>query len=126
MDTPLLRTKLYIPAPRPELVTRQRLIEQLNAGPRLGRKLTLISAPTGFGKTTLLSEWVATCGWPIAWISLDEGDNDFAYFMTHFIAALQRVKPGLGETVLAVFQSPQLPPIEAVLTSLISDSPEKR
>ena len=76
---PLLKTKLYIPPVRPELVSRPRLIERLNAG--LQRKLTLISAPAGFGKTTLLSEWASqrasesTSGRPVAWVSLDEGDN---------------------------------------------------
>ncbi len=68
-DVPLLTTKLYIPPVRPELVSRPRLIEQLNAG--LHRKLTLISAPAGFGKTTLLSEWVAGCGRAVAWVSLE-------------------------------------------------------
>ncbi len=77
--TPLLTTKLYIPPPRPNLVSRPRLIERLNAG--LHRKLTLISAPAGFGKTTLLSEWASqrvsesADGRPVAWVSLDEGDN---------------------------------------------------
>jgi len=118
-QVPHLQTKLYTPPIRPELVSRPRLIERLNAG--LDRKLILISAPAGFGKTTLVSEWVRDCDRPIAWLSLDEGDNDFAQFVTHFIAALQRVKPGLGETVLAVFQSPQLPPVEAVLASLINE-----
>ena len=116
---PLLQAKLYIPPVRPELVPRPRLIERLNAG--LDRKLTLISAPAGFDKSTLVSEWVLDCGRPVGWLSLDEGDNDFAHFVTHFIAALQRVKPGLGETVLAVFQSPQRPPVEAVLASLINE-----
>ena len=74
MSTPLLTTKLYVPPRRPNVVLRSRLIERLNAG--LHRKLTLISAPAGFGKTTLLSEWVAECERPVAWLSLDDGDND--------------------------------------------------
>jgi LuxR family maltose regulon positive regulatory protein len=135
MTSPLLATKLYIPPLRPELVSRPHLIERLNSG--LHRKLTLISAPAGFGKTTLVSEWINQSPNPnptplssgdygtqspnFAWISLDKGDNDFARFVTHLIAALQRVKPGLGETVLAVFQSPQLPPVEAVLASLVNE-----
>jgi LuxR family maltose regulon positive regulatory protein len=78
MATPLLTTKLYIPRARPELVPRPRLIERLNA--ELHRKLTLISAPAGFGKTTLLSEWVhcrdgVTPPLPVAWVPLDKGDN---------------------------------------------------
>jgi LuxR family maltose regulon positive regulatory protein len=72
MSSPILTTKLYVPPPRPEAVPRPRLIERLNEG--LRRKLTLISAPAGFGKTTLLSDWLAGCGRPAAWLSLDEGE----------------------------------------------------
>ena len=119
MTTPLLTTKLYIPPVRPNLVLRPRLIERLNAG--LHRKLTLISAPAGFGKTTLLSEWAASCDRPVAWLSLDEGDNDPARFLAYLIAALQTVEPDIGAGVLAALQSPQPPPVEAVLTTLIND-----
>jgi len=119
MATPLLTTKLYIPPVRPELVSRPRLIERLNAG--LHRKLTLISAPAGFGKTTLLSEWVAGCGRPVAWISLDEGDNDLTRFLAYFVVALQTLEAGIGEGVLSVFQAPQPPPIEPVLMALINE-----
>ena len=87
MATSLLTTKLYIPPLRPEMVSRPRLIERLNAG--LHRKLTLVSAPAGFGKTTLLSEWAASCEWPVAWVSLEEGDNDLTRFLTYFVAALR-------------------------------------
>ena len=79
MNMPILATKLYIPLPRPKVVLRPRLIERLNEG--LHRKLTLISAPAGFGKTTLVSEWVAGCERPVAWLSLDEGDNDPTRFL---------------------------------------------
>jgi LuxR family maltose regulon positive regulatory protein len=72
MSAPILATKLYIPPPRLDLVPRPRLLEQLNDGPRSGRELTLISAPAGFGKTTLVSEWVAGFERPAAWLSLDE------------------------------------------------------
>ncbi|HEC35620.1 MAG TPA: LuxR family transcriptional regulator, partial [Anaerolineae bacterium] len=119
MTTPLLQTKLYIPPVRPILVPRPRLIERLNAG--LDRKLTLISAPAGFGKTTLLSEWAASCDRPVAWLSLDEGDNDPARFLAYLVAALQTVEPDIGAGVLAALQSPQPPPMEAVLTALIND-----
>ena len=74
ISTPILATKLYLPPPRPAVVRRPRLIERLNAG--LHRKLTLVAAPAGFGKTTLLSEWLARCGRAVAWLALDEGDND--------------------------------------------------
>ncbi len=76
MSTPVLATKLYVPQPRPKAVLRPRLIERLNEGLSSGCKLTLVSAPAGFWKTTLVSEWIAHCGRPVAWLSLDEGDND--------------------------------------------------
>src|SRR5438874_11185150 len=108
MSTPILATKLYIPSPRPNVVPRLRLIEQLNEG--LHRKLTLVSAPAGFGKTTLVSEWVAGCERPAAWLSLDDGDNDPTRFLTYLVAALQTIASTIGEGVLAALQSPQPPP----------------
>jgi LuxR family maltose regulon positive regulatory protein len=120
----LLQTKLYIPPVRPELVSRPRLTERLNEG--LHRKLTLISAPAGFGKTTLVCEWVqamrgATPPIPVAWLSLDEGDNDPVRFLAYVIAALQTTKADIGSGVLSALQSPQPPPVEAVLISLINE-----
>src|SRR5579871_2219117 len=103
MSTPMLATKLYLPPPRPHLVSRPRLLERLNAG--LHHKLTLISAPAGFGKTTLVSEWLTRCERPAAWLSLDEGDNDPARFLAYLIAALQTIAPTLGKGVLGVLQS---------------------
>ena len=85
MATPLLTTKLYIPPVRPDLVPRPHLIERLDEGLRLGHRLTLVSAPAGFGKTTLLSEWVGGCERPVAWLSLNESDSDPARFFTYFI-----------------------------------------
>src|SRR4051812_38807963 len=94
MSTPLLATKLYLPPPRPNVVDRPRLIGRLNEG--LHRPLTLISAPAGFGKTTLVSDWVAGCGRPAAWLSLDDGDNDPARFLAYLVAALQTIAPAIG------------------------------
>ena len=122
MATPLLKTKLYIPPVRPERVSRPRLTEQLNAG--VGRKLTLVSAPAGFGKTTLLSEWVAGSEWPVAWLSLDDSDNDPRRFWSYVIAALQTVQAHWGAAALGALQSPQPPPIEALLTGLINEIAE--
>jgi LuxR family maltose regulon positive regulatory protein len=119
MTTLILTTKLYIPRPQPNLVHRPRLIERLNEG--LMRKLTLVSAPAGFGKTTLLGEWVRSCGRPVAWISLDENDNDLTRYMTYFVAALQTIEADIGQGVLSAFQAPQPPPIESVLTGLINE-----
>jgi LuxR family transcriptional regulator, maltose regulon positive regulatory protein len=119
MSTPILATKLYIPRLRPNVVRRPRLLERLNEG--LHRKLTLISAPAGFGKTTLVSEWVEGIEQPAAWLSLDEGDNDPARFLTYLVAALQTIAAPIGEGVLGVLQSPQPPPTEAILTALLND-----
>ena len=87
-------------------------------------KLILISVPAGFGKTTLLSEWVAGCGRPVAWVSLDKADNDPARFWAYVIFALQTAHPNVGEAALAALQSPQPPPIEMPLTSLINEIAE--
>ncbi|HEX6551158.1 MAG TPA: hypothetical protein VF026_00225, partial [Ktedonobacteraceae bacterium] len=94
----LLATKLHIPSLNHSLVPRPRLVERLNQG--MGRKLTLISAPAGFGKTTLLCEWIqASAGreMPVAWISLDEGDNDPVRFGTYVCAALEQLQAGVGQ-----------------------------
>jgi LuxR family maltose regulon positive regulatory protein len=121
----LLHTKLYIPPIRPELVSRPRLIERLNGG--LSRKLTLISAPAGFGKTTLVTQWLKRAQCPSTWLSLDESDNDPTRFLVYFVAALQAIEPRqesantIGQGALSALRSPQPPPIEAVLTPLINE-----
>jgi LuxR family maltose regulon positive regulatory protein len=117
----LLTTKLYIPRPRPGLVPRPRLTQRLNEG--VGRKLTLISAPAGFGKTTLLSEWIPTSERCVCWVSLDENDNDPFRFWTYFISALQMLRTDLGQGALARLRArhPQPPPAEAVVTVLINE-----
>src|SRR5215469_10408343 len=119
MSTPILATKLSIPPLRPKVVSRSRLIERLNEG--LHHKLTLISAPAGFGKTTLISEWLTTCHWPTAWLSLDKGDNDATRFLTYLVSALQTIAAPLGTGVLGMLQSPQPPSIESLLTVLLND-----
>src|SRR6266568_4150206 len=119
MPTPILATKLYIPRLRPHVVIRPRLIERLNEG--LLRKLTLISAPAGFGKTTLVSEWVAGCDRQVAWLSLDKGESDPTLFLTYLVAALWTIAPALGEGVLGVLQSPQPPPTASILTTLLNE-----
>src|SRR6266480_649690 len=119
MPTPILATKLYIPRLRPNVVSRPRLIERLNEG--LHRKLTLIAAPAGFGKTTLVSAWVAGCDRQVAWLSLDKGESDPILFLTYLVAALQRIAPTIGEGVSGVLQSPQPPPTESILTALLNE-----
>lgn len=117
----LLNTKIFIPPARPEIVSRPRLLERLSENEY--SKLTLISAPAGFGKTTLLSEWIANKNLHarIAWVSLDKGDNDPVLFWSYVISAVQSVDPDLGVDVLATLQSPQPPPIDSLLTDLINE-----
>jgi len=148
MAMPILATKLFIPPPRPKVVRRLHLIERLNEG--LRRKLTLISAPAGFGKSTLVSEWIASCALPVAWLSLDIGDRDPTRFLNYLIAALQtlalpqehvgsaltktsnerndanaqgKLAAHIGSRALGMLQSPQLQPssLESTLTMLLND-----
>ena len=119
MTTPILATKLYVPPPQSRAVLRPRLIERLNEG--LHRKLALISAPAGFGKTTLVSDWLAGCGRPAAWLSLEEGDSDPTRFLAYLVAALQTIAPNIGEGVLDALRSPQAPPTESILTALLNE-----
>ena len=118
----LLATKLYIPAPRPNRVPRPRLTARLEAGTQ--GPLTLISAPAGFGKSTLLSEWIHTSGRPVAWVSLDEGDNDPIRFLGYLVTALQKLRPGLGEDALTAIrhiQSPTQRTLEPILNRLLNE-----
>jgi LuxR family maltose regulon positive regulatory protein len=130
----ILHTKLFIPPPRPDLVLRPRLFEELNEG--LQRKLTLVSAPAGFGKTTLVSEWVdklrsdglkgSRIENRVGWLSLDESDSDPVRFLTYFIAALNRVEGiegtiGKGALRMLHASRPQAPPTEAVITALVNE-----
>jgi LuxR family maltose regulon positive regulatory protein len=119
MPTSILATKLYLPRLRPNAVSRPRLLERLNEG--LQRKLTLIAAPAGFGKTTLVSAWVAGCDRQVAWLSLDAGENDPTLFLTYLVAALQTIAPTIGEGVLGVLQASQPPPTEAILVALLNE-----
>ncbi len=121
MSLPILATKLYIPPSRPNLVKRPRLIERLNESLEAGCKLTLISASAGFGKTTLLSEWIAVCGRPVAWLSLDARENDPARFISYLIATLQTIQPGLANDLLVMLQSPQAPQTESTLITLLNE-----
>jgi LuxR family maltose regulon positive regulatory protein len=118
---PLLETKLYVPRLRHGLVARPRLRERLTRGAE--SKLTLISAPVGFGKTTLLAEWLASAPAgekSVAWLSLDSSDNHPALFWINLITALQAVAPGVGASALSLLQGPQPPPIETVLATVLN------
>jgi LuxR family maltose regulon positive regulatory protein len=118
----LLETKFYRPRPRSQLVVRPRLSERLNRA--IESKLTLVSAPAGFGKTTLLSAWLAAGpadGRPAAWLSLDQGDNQPESFWTYLVAALQTVDPTVGARAQSLLQGPQPPPLETILTTLLNE-----
>jgi LuxR family maltose regulon positive regulatory protein len=126
MSEPLLTTKLHIPAAPPGLVRRPHLVARLDAG--LGCKLTLISAPAGFGKTTLLSEWVHSHENEIhkirprfAWLSVDRDDNDRDRFWTHFVAALEPILPDFSKSCLAMLKTRKAPSIRVVLARLINE-----
>jgi len=119
---PVLKTKLYMPPMPSEMVRRPRLVEQLKEG--LSRKLILISAPAGFGKTTLLSECFGSGEAPVGWVSLDADDNDPSRFWAYFISAVQRLYPGLGEAAMGMIDSPQLPTYDTLLTELINEMPD--
>ena len=123
MAPPMLATKLHIPSPRPLRVQRLRLLKRLNEGPSRLPGVTLVAAPAGFGKTTLVAEWVGGSRRPAAWLSLDEGDNDLARFLTYLIAALRTIAPGIGPGITDLIEtsSPQPPLVESILTSLLNE-----
>jgi LuxR family maltose regulon positive regulatory protein len=118
-DYPLLHTKLHIPPRRSDWVRRPHLLEKL----KKSREATviLVSAPPGFGKTALLSEWIDQSKIPAAWLSLDPSDNDPARFLRYLISALQSIEKDIGRTALAELQSPQLPELDVLLSNLIND-----
>ena len=114
-----LATKLYLPPARQTLVGRPRLLEQLNEG--LKGRLTLISAPAGFGKTSLVTAWRQQSEVPLAWVSLDEGDNEPARFLDYLVASLQTLDPNLARETSALMRGAPAPPSKAVLTSLLCE-----
>jgi len=120
MSIPLLTTKLFIPIARTNLVSRPRLIELLNAG--LKRPLTLISAPAGYGKTTLMSDWRNGfgSGYPLAWLSLDSEDNDLARFFSYVSAALKTLDLKLPQGLVSQLHSPQMASVEELITLLVN------
>ena len=112
----LIQTKLRMPPLRREHVLRPRLHQLLRAG--LDGRLTLVSAPAGFGKTTLLCEWLRGLDLPVAWLSLDEHDNAWPRFLAYLLASLQTLDPGVGTGLLGAVEFPQLPPLDAMLSAL--------
>jgi len=119
MPLPLLTTKLFAPQVRQDLVPRTHLVEVLNAG--LKSPLTLVSAPAGYGKTTLISSWLHETDIPSIWLSLDESDNDPLHFSQYFITALQRITPALGADLLGMLQEVQPVPFDTLINLLINE-----
>ena len=119
MDTTLLATKLYVPPPCLTFMPRPRLVADLSQA--LTRCLTLISAPAGYGKTTLVSSWLRETGVTSAWLSLDEGDNDLARFMSYFLAALQTALPSVRAVLPGRFEAIQPAPVDALMKGLINE-----
>ncbi|MDH5466069.1 MAG: LuxR C-terminal-related transcriptional regulator [Candidatus Aminicenantes bacterium] len=115
----LVTTKLYVPRLRPYVVSRPRLLDKLDEVK--DRKLALVSAPAGFGKTTLLSDWINQSRISAAWLSLDSGDNDHVHFLVYMIAALQGLGKNIGQAAAMMLHTPQPPPVETVLAALIND-----
>jgi LuxR family maltose regulon positive regulatory protein len=115
----LLRTKLFVPPLRPLLVPRSRLLARLDAGSN--GKLSLVSAPAGFGKTTLVVHWLGQQDRPVAWLSLDENDDDLLRFFTYLVAAIQTIDPTLAENLAAGLRSPNPPDPSAVIPALLNE-----
>ncbi|MGD8603494.1 MAG: LuxR C-terminal-related transcriptional regulator [Anaerolineales bacterium] len=121
----LLRTKLFVPALRPDLIRRQRLVESLQSdwvqSGRFNRRLTLVSAPAGYGKTTLVIQWLSNAEVPAAWVTLEPAENDPIRFLVYIVAALRTVDADIGTGVQAMLQAPQQPPREVILGQLVNE-----
>ncbi|MCB0125652.1 MAG: AAA family ATPase, partial [Caldilineaceae bacterium] len=121
MSMPILQTKFAIPPQRPNMVHRPHLVERLNRGIDQGGKLTLLSAPAGFGKTTLVREWLAQINRSVAWLALEQSDTDATRFLTYVIAALQTIDAEIGRGALAGLQSAVSSATQPAVTSLLND-----
>lgn len=119
LTIPILRTKIVPPRPHPETTPRAGLEERLRNA--FSRKLVLVSAPAGYGKTTLLARALLEAPLPVAWLSLDERDNQSLRFWSYLISALQVIFPGVGTSALAMLRAPQTPPFDAILVDLLND-----
>jgi len=118
----LLQTKLIMPRVTSDLVDRPHLLERLNQG--FNRKVTLICAPAGYGKTTLAVDWLKDCIYPVAWLSLDEDDSDLIVFITYIVAAIQTIFPNACPQTHSLGQAPQLPPVDYIATTFINEIAE--
>jgi LuxR family transcriptional regulator, maltose regulon positive regulatory protein len=121
MDSPILRTKLFVPSAPPSIIHRKHLIERLTVGFEARKSLTLVSAPAGYGKSTLLVEWIAAYKDWVAWLSLDDRDNNPLRFWTYFVTALQTVSKPFGQELLQMLESAQHFDAQIFLTALLNE-----
>lgn len=123
MPYQVLSTKLYIPPIQSSLVQRPRLVQHLENGYQSGKLVTLVSAPAGFGKTTVIREWITDkdFGKSFGWLSLDDGDNDPVRFLTYLVAAIQKVNAEVGQSILTSLNSSQIPPLMDLVETLINE-----
>ncbi len=121
MASSLLKTKLFIPPAHPSLVPRSRLVDAIEFGVRNGHRFTLVAAPAGFGKTTAVSTWASACNRHVAWLSLDEGDNEETLFWAYVIAAIQSAVPEFGDDLLVSLTTAPPVPVQGILAELINE-----
>ncbi|MGD0807351.1 MAG: AAA family ATPase, partial [Anaerolineales bacterium] len=121
MPGPLIATKFHVPASPPDWVPRPQLLAPLDSAMQRPCKLILLSAPAGFGKTTLVAQWLRQREIPAAWLSLDRDDNDPARFWRYVVAALQTADDRLGLSIGLSLEAPQLPPLEGLIAALAND-----
>ena len=120
--SPFIRTKLYRPRLGQDLITRPHLVQRLHKGAE--RKLTLISAPAGYGKTVLASTWADECACPVAWLSLDENDNELGRFLNYFINAVQTISDDFFAQTKELVKGQQLPSLDIIATRLVNEAAE--
>ncbi|NCC31827.1 MAG: hypothetical protein EOM24_07345, partial [Chloroflexia bacterium] len=121
MDASLLLTKLFIPSVPPNLIHRPQLLERLTVGLQAGKLLTVVAAPAGYGKSTLLAQWITAYHGQVAWLSLDDRDNHLLRFWRYFVAALQTVSPALGQSALPLLEDGHDLDVQRFLIALVND-----
>ena len=124
MSSQIIKTKLLVPTVYPNLVPRSRLIEKIEEGLQLGHKLTLVAAPAGFGKTTAVSAWAHQNQRQVAWLSLEEGDDEEALFWTYLLASIRTVLPNFAETIFAALSGTPPASVNSLLPALVNDLTE--
>jgi LuxR family maltose regulon positive regulatory protein len=121
MTASLLETKLRCPSLPAKRVHRPHLNQRLNEEIAIGQPVTLVSAPAGFGKTFCVGDWLTDLEMPVTWLSLDSADDDPGRFFSYFIAALRKADENIGQEIVGILRSGQLPPSEIISTTLVND-----